>query len=276
MAHKTLIDGTAYTIKGGKDLIDGTAYTKKQGKTLIDGTEKTIGVGVDKSVFADNEWSEIIDACHNGTVPSTWEVGDSKMMDIGGTEYQIDIIGKDQDTYYLNDDESINGTTVPLTFQLHGVLQGEKVKFFNEQETNDGGWWESDIRAYLLSTVMQKLPQEVQSGIRKIKNRAFRGTQVGLYYIKADTLFLLSEYEVFGVNKNGLSAEGVRYQYYKKGGEKRKYEYPSQEGNTYGKPWWLRSCPKDLEVYASDVESNGNNLYNAVWEEQYIAFAFCF
>lgn len=38
MAHKTLIGGTAYKIKGGRDLIAGTGYAKKQGKTLINGT----------------------------------------------------------------------------------------------------------------------------------------------------------------------------------------------------------------------------------------------
>jgi len=38
MAHKTLIDGTAYEISGGKTLIDGTAYSIDKGKTLVDGT----------------------------------------------------------------------------------------------------------------------------------------------------------------------------------------------------------------------------------------------
>lgn len=38
MAHKTLINGTAYNIKGGRDLIGGTGYSKKNGKVLIDGT----------------------------------------------------------------------------------------------------------------------------------------------------------------------------------------------------------------------------------------------
>lgn len=46
MAHKTLIDGTAYTVKGGRDLIAGTGYAKKQGKTLIDGTEHAISFGI--------------------------------------------------------------------------------------------------------------------------------------------------------------------------------------------------------------------------------------
>lgn len=42
MAHKTLIGGTAYTIKGGKDLIAGTSYAKKQGKALVAGTKMSI------------------------------------------------------------------------------------------------------------------------------------------------------------------------------------------------------------------------------------------
>lgn len=42
MAHKTLIDGTAYAVKGGRDLIAGTGYAKKQGKTLIAGTARDI------------------------------------------------------------------------------------------------------------------------------------------------------------------------------------------------------------------------------------------
>ena len=38
MAHKTLIGGTAYEIKGGRDLIGGTGYDKKNGKVPINGT----------------------------------------------------------------------------------------------------------------------------------------------------------------------------------------------------------------------------------------------
>lgn len=37
-AHKTIINGTAYTVKGGKCLINGTVYSIKKGRTLINGT----------------------------------------------------------------------------------------------------------------------------------------------------------------------------------------------------------------------------------------------
>lgn len=48
-AHKTLVDGTAYEVKGGKCLVNGTVYSIKKGRTLIGGTgydiafEETIG-----------------------------------------------------------------------------------------------------------------------------------------------------------------------------------------------------------------------------------------
>ena len=48
--------------------------------------------------FANNSWEAIIAACQSGSVPDTWVVGNSKMMTINGTDYQIDIIGKNHDT----------------------------------------------------------------------------------------------------------------------------------------------------------------------------------
>lgn len=43
MAHKTLINGTAYEISGGKTLVGGTAYGIKNGKTLVGGTAYEVG-----------------------------------------------------------------------------------------------------------------------------------------------------------------------------------------------------------------------------------------
>ena len=43
MAHKTLIDGTAYEISGGRTLVDGTTYSIDKGKTLVDGTAYEVG-----------------------------------------------------------------------------------------------------------------------------------------------------------------------------------------------------------------------------------------
>lgn len=51
MAHKTLIGGTAYEIKGGRDLIGGTGYEKKQGKTLVNGTARAISFAPEEYIL---------------------------------------------------------------------------------------------------------------------------------------------------------------------------------------------------------------------------------
>lgn len=46
MAHKALIGGTAYEIRGGKTLIGGTAYSIKNGKPLAGGTSYEINFSI--------------------------------------------------------------------------------------------------------------------------------------------------------------------------------------------------------------------------------------
>lgn len=284
MAHKTLLGGTAYTVAGGRDLIDGVSYTKKQGKTCIDGTERTIGFGVNKSVFANNEWSEIITACHSNTVPDTWAVGNSKMMTIGGVDYQIDIIGKQHATdTYRDISDDVNGTVAPLTFQLHGLLP-TSMKYYNTLESNSGGWFKSDLRAYLQSTILQQMPQEVQAGIRTIHKTAMYSTDSGYTNTGADTLFLLSEYEIFGkLNNSSIAStslkEGAQYEYYKTGGADRRKKYlAGNEGDDYGSPWWLRSLPKltTYNQYVQSMAEDGSLYFGCVWYQRYVTFGFCF
>lgn len=49
-AHKTLVNGTAYTVKGGKCMVDGTVYSIKKGRTLIGGTGYDINFEPDVSL----------------------------------------------------------------------------------------------------------------------------------------------------------------------------------------------------------------------------------
>lgn len=57
MAHKTLVDGTAYNIKNGKCLVDGTAYSVKKGRTLVDGTGYDVKIaGVCKITLSGGSW----------------------------------------------------------------------------------------------------------------------------------------------------------------------------------------------------------------------------
>ena len=261
--HKTIINGTAYEVKGGKCLVNGTVYSIKKGRTLIGGTgyDITFGPSYDP-VFANNTWEQIIEACHNNAVPDTWKVADQKPMTINGVDYQIDIIGKNHDDY------SDGSGKAPLTFQLHDCYAYEKQ--MNSSDTNVGGWTNCAMRNTHLPAILVLMPTEVQNGIREVNKLTSAGNQSSTINTTADKLFLLSEIEIFGSVYYSKSGEGTQYDYYKAGNSKEKML------SNYTWDWWERS-PCDIDaMYFCDVDSGGGANYNDANGPLGVAFAFCF
>lgn len=214
-----------------------------------------------KDNFADNDWSAIIAACHSGSVPSTWVVGNSKTMTINGASYQVDIIGKNHDTYTA-------GGTAPLTFQLHDCY-GD-LKNMNSSNTNSGGWTSCAMRQTHLPAILALMPTEVQNGIREVNKLTSAGSQSSAINTTADKLFLLSEIEIFGSVHYSKSGEGTQYDYYKAGNSKVK----KANGSAYN--WWERSPYGGNSAYFCLVGSNGYAAYDYANNAPGVAFGFCF
>ena len=253
--HKTLIGGTAYEVKAGKCLINGTAYAIQKGRTLINGTGYDIALAsLYDPVFANNEWADIIAACHAGAVPDTWAVGDYKDMTIDGLSYRVDIIGKNHDAY-------LDGTAAPLTFQLHDCY--ERTYSMQVPTSNQRYWENCQMRKTHLPAILKLLPDEIQTGIRAA-NKTTYGMRA------TDKLFLLSESEVFGSNQYSADGEGAQYAYYAAGNSKIK------KVNSSAYDWWLRSpCIEDVDSYCI-VSSGGYRSYKASNYGVGVSFAFCF
>ena len=262
-AHKTLVNGTAYTVKGGKCMVGGTVYSIKKGRTLIGGTgyDITFKTPYDP-VFANNTWEQIIAACHNNEVPDTWKVADQKPMTINGSDYLIDIIGKNHDDY------SDGSGKAPLTFQLHDCYADEKA--MNSYDTNRGGWTSCAMRSTHLPTILALMPAAVQSGIREVNKLTSAGNQSATIETTSDKLFLLSEIEIFGYVYVSKSGEGTQYDYYKAGNSKVK----NRNGSAYY--WWGRSPRKDISTRFCFVDSNGSTTSNNASRVSGVAFGFCF
>lgn len=213
-------------------------------------------------VFANNSWEEIIEICQSGAVPGTWLVGDSKIMTIGGSEYQIDIIGINHDTY-------ADGTgTVPATFQLHDCYNASYQ--MNPSPINTGGWTASEMRTVRMAAVLAAMPTEVQSNIRAVNKLTSAGQTSAVINTDADKIFLLSEVEVFGNNVWSKPGEGKQYEYYTAGSSKVKKQ------NGIATPWWLRSPEGSVSANFCHVDADGNTGYAAADNSQFISFAFCF
>ena len=215
-------------------------------------------------VFAENEWSDIIEACHANEVPDEWVADGTcyKDMLINGTNYRIDIIGK-------NHDDLSDGTgKAPLTFQLHDCYATTYP--MNDTNTNVGGWRDSQMRTQTMPALKALLPAEVQAGIRSVNKLTSAGNQSSSIVTTSDELFLPTEVEVCGSIKYSFAGEGTQYEYYQAGNSKVK----NRSGNAYS--WWERSPRSSDSSGFCIVGSKGYANAGNASTSRGVAFGFCF
>ena len=257
------VSGNTVTVTGKANGSAKITISVAAGANYTAPTSKTCAVTVSflKDNFADNDWSAIIAACHSGSVPSTWVVGNSKTMTINGASYQVDIIGKNHDTYTA-------GGKAPLTFQLHDCYADTKV--MNSSSTNSGGWTSCAMRSTHLPAILALMPTEIQNGIREVNKLTSAGSQSATINTTADKLFLLSEVEIFGSTSYSAAGEGTQYDYYKAGNSKVKNR------NGSAAYWWERSPFASNSTFFCLVYSNGIANYYVASSAIGVAFGFCF
>lgn len=212
--------------------------------------------------FPDNTWAQIIDACQKRQIPVSWKVKNQKAMTIGGTDYLIDIIGKDHDDY-------ADGTgKAPLTFQLHDCY-ATKYRMASSR-SNATGWSACEMRSTSLPAIFALMPEEVQAATRTVNKLTSAGNKSTEIVTTADKLFLPSEIEVFGFIDSSAPGEGAMYDYYAEGGSKMKYL------GTKTSVWLLRGPRVSSAISYCSVSTGGNPTENTGTSSSGVAFAFCF
>lgn len=205
--------------------------------------------------FADNTWDAIVKVCHANAVPDTWITTDSKTMTIGGTSYQVDIIGKNHDTYTA-------GGIAPITFQLHTTYA---TSFPLSSDQSADTWESCTMRNDTLPAILAIMPEEVKNGIRAVNKEAYNGVSGGIVEV-SDKLFLLSYDEFIGG-----SGEGTQYEYYKAGNSVIKANI--EGNNTFH---WTRSFSPSSAGMAWAISNKGATKSEPHREYFRFAFAFCF
>ena len=213
--------------------------------------------------FSANTWEQIIYACRNNIVPDTWTVGSQKSMTIGDTDYLIDIIGKNHDTF------SDGSGVAPLTLMMHDVYETQYPMNTGDSTTN--GWDGSVMRNTHLPSILKLMPNEVQAGIKEVNKLAASSGGSSTIKTSSDKLFLLSEIEILGYASSSSSGEGSQYAYYANGNAVDKYL------NGTRMSWWLRSPYKsDSSKFCAGWMTNSLGAYPASSTTPRVSFAFCF
>lgn len=252
--------------EAGEWSVTAELYGNSRTQIIQIGTQ-SMDITLSDATFENNSWATIIGMCQAGTVPDTWVVGNSKIMTINGTDYQIDIIGKNHDDY------ADGSGKAPLTFQMHDCYK--TTYDMNVTNTNAGGWKNSAMRTTHLPSILTLMPTEVQHGIREVNKKTSVGSigDMDVHTIEtvSDKLFLLSEIEIFGSTPNSATGEGTQYDYYKTDSSKIKYR------NGSAAPWWDRSPYITDSRWFCRVTDAGEAFYqHANGFPQSVAFAFCF
>ena len=281
--HVIADNGTQVTMtKGGKTLTamvsggEAVLYPTELGEWTIkytfDSSQKTkqwklevIGiVYVYPFTIGDNlndtDWADI-DICGRlGMAQQFFKVGDSKTVNIGGTNYEVQIIG-------FNHDDKVSGGKAAYSFQLVDCLN--QTQQMNTSNTNTGGWNGSAMRGRM-STYKSQLPAALRNVIKTVKKKSGTGggSSSGTQQTN-DDLFLLSEIEIFGTTTYSVAGEGTQYEWYKAGNSRIKKVNGSADN------WWERSPNSGNTSSFCRVDSSGDANGNTAGNSRGVSFGFC-
>lgn len=281
--HVIADNGTQVTMtKGGKTLTamvsggEAVLYPTELGEWTIkytfDSSQKTkqwklevIGiVYVYPFTIGDNlndtDWADI-DICGRlGMAQQFFKVGDSKTVNIGGTNYEVQIIG-------FNHDDKVSGGKAAYSFQLVDCLN--QTQQMNTSNTNTGGWNGSAMRGRM-STYKSQLPAALRNVIKTVKKKSGTGggSSSGTQQTN-DDLFLLSEIEIFGTTTYSVAGEGTQYEWYKAGNSRIK------KVNGSANYWWERSPFFGDTGDFCRVDSSGSAGIDGASNSYGVSFGFC-
>ena len=136
--------------------------------------------------------------------------------------------------------------------------------------TNANGWLNCAMRkTHLRTTIWGQLESSLKSVIKTVNKLASAGNQSATIQTAQDTLFLLSEVEIFGKVTYSKAGEGTQYVYYAAGNSTIK----KLIGSAYY--WWERSPRGSNATHFCSVASTGGADSDGATDANGVAFGFC-
>ena len=236
MAHKTLIGGTAYEIKGGRDLIGGTGYAKKKGRVLVNGTGYDIPFSSGIPI---------------GTIP----VGSVVKIGVNGKSYDFLVVNQGVPSNSSRYDSSCSGTWLLMkNIYENRVWQSKNV---NKYES-------SDIHSYLNNTFLNLVDSNIKDAIKQVKipyrkNGGSGGTNQSGANGLSCKIFLLSGYEVGWTSSDNqyFPQDGAKLSYFESGTGTSANNKRIAKLNGSASYWWLRSPVTSNPLGVWNVYSDG-------------------
>lgn len=268
----TSVSGNVVTVTGVKsgncvitiNVAEDTNHTAPASQTV------NVSASLISNTLNENSWADIKSVSDAGTGSTYWNVGDYKNIQIYGTVQGMSLNSTVRAFILGFNHNSAKEGSNRIHFQIGKTTSGTDIAFcdskyntgsssgfiMNRSSTNRGGWNESYGRKTLLgnsgtpnsppeNSFMSALPSDllaVMKSVTKYTNNV-GGDSPGSNAVTATTdyLFLLSEFEIFGVRNLAHSYERnyqAQYDYYVAGNSQIKYRHDAPSTAVH---YWSRS-----------------------------------
>lgn len=242
----------------------GSSYSKSFNLT-VQGSRYCYPFEIGSSLET-TSWSDISLISRLGYAQNFFSVGDTKTLTVNDITYTAVIIGFDHDN--VNNATTYKRSKAGITFQLVDCLNTT----YRMEETgiNTNGWNGCNMRlTHLRTTIWGQLQTSLKNVIVTVNKLASAGDQSTTIVTSADTLFLLSEIEVFGARTYSVNGEGTQYAWYTAGNSKIK------KVNGSANYWWLRSPVYNSSTNFCTVSGGGGAYTNTASIASGVSFGFC-
>lgn len=157
-----------------------------------------------KDTLENTSWADIDKVANAGKAAEYWALHDTKTITFpsavfGSTTITVKIMG-------FNYDDLASGGKAPITFGM--VDSFATTQRMNASDSSVGGWGGCEMRNTLINTVLPAL-QAVIGGsvIKPVSKRTSAGSRSTTINTTTDSVWLFSEYEVFGTTTYSVAGE---------------------------------------------------------------------
>ena len=244
-----------------------------------------------KPVLDKNEWKVIKKVADADKGANYWAVGDTKKITLNGKVGAYTFSNFNVDVFILGFNHNstkegahrihfqigkVSGKAVALCDSQYNSNGSSAMFHMNSSSSNSGGWNGSYMRKTLLgnsntpastleNSLMAALPSDLlavmQTVTKYTDNTGGGSNSSGNVTSTTDYLFLLAEFEVFGIRYYANQYEQnsqKQYEYYKAGNSRVAYNHSAVSTAVW---WWLRSAYYYTGYSFCDVYTDGSYYY---------------
>ena len=248
-----------------------------------------------KPVLDKNEWKVIKKVADADKGANYWAVGDTKKITLNGKVGAYTFSNFNVDVFILGFNHNstkegahrihfqigkVSGKAVALCDSQYNSNGSSAMFHMNSSSSNSGGWNGSYMRKTLLgnsntpastleNSLMAALPSDLlavmQTVTKYTDNTGGGSNSSGNVTSTTDYLFLLAEFEVFGIRYYANQYEQnsqKQYEYYKAGNSRVAYNHSAVSTAVW---WWLRSAYYAGSYIFCDVYADGSYASNSAY-----------